>query len=342
MSTKKAPVTNLINHILFVVDRSGSMDHLSDSVIKVFDNQVAFLAKRSQETGQETRVTVFLFGSTVECVIYDKDVLRMPSLADLYRIEGMTALIDATIQSLDDMDMTPQKYGDHAFLGYVITDGQENESKHTPVKLKQRLAALANNWTMAILVPDESGRQSAIKFGFPEGNIDVWDARSAKGVEAMGARLAKLTDHYMTARASGVRQITNLMTLDLSNLKSSTVKATLDRIDPKTYRILPVNQTASIRDFIENETGLAYTAGMAFYQLMKPETVQTYKACFIRDRKTGAVYGGDAARQMLGLPTGANVKVTSNMLGDFDVFVQSTSFNRKLVPGTSLLVSTTA
>jgi Mg-chelatase subunit ChlD len=52
---------HLINHIVFVVDESGSMQLLSKDVVKVFDSQIQHLAQRSQELDQETRVSVYLF-----------------------------------------------------------------------------------------------------------------------------------------------------------------------------------------------------------------------------------------------------------------------------------------
>jgi hypothetical protein len=67
---------NYINHVALVLDASSSMSHLSRKVVDVADQQIAYLARRSRELDQETRVTVYVFADKVECVIYDKDVLR--------------------------------------------------------------------------------------------------------------------------------------------------------------------------------------------------------------------------------------------------------------------------
>lgn len=88
---------NYINHVALVLDASSSMRRLSHKVVEVADQQIAYLARRSQELDQETRVTVYVFADQVECVIYDKDVLRMPSLKQMYRVGGMTALLAATL-----------------------------------------------------------------------------------------------------------------------------------------------------------------------------------------------------------------------------------------------------
>lgn len=43
-------VNNYINHVLFVIDKSGSMSHLTQDVIRVFDSQIEHLAKRSRDS----------------------------------------------------------------------------------------------------------------------------------------------------------------------------------------------------------------------------------------------------------------------------------------------------
>jgi hypothetical protein len=48
------------------------------------------------------------------------------------------------------------------------------------------------------------------------------------------------------------------------------------------------------------------------------------------------VYGGDDARQLLGLPDG-DARIQIQNLATYQVFIQSTSVNRKLVRGTNIL-----
>src|SRR5688572_3626524 len=144
---------NYINHIALVLDESLSMNSRREKVVQVADNQIKYLATRSEELDQETRVSVYTFNTQVRCLIYDKDVLRLPSLRGLYKPSGMTALIDATIKSQEDLAATAQLYGDHAFLTYVLTDGAENASRKKSTALKSKLESLPENWTVAVLVP---------------------------------------------------------------------------------------------------------------------------------------------------------------------------------------------
>jgi len=100
-------IQNYINHIVFVIDASGSMQKISREVIDVFNKQVTYLAKRSQEVNQETRVSVYLFNDTVTCLIYDMDVMRLPKLNGHYHARGGTALIDGVIQAILDLKKPP-------------------------------------------------------------------------------------------------------------------------------------------------------------------------------------------------------------------------------------------
>src|ERR1700685_952505 len=100
---------NYINHVALVLDASGSMNSLISTVSTVADGFIQHLATRSKEMDQETRVTVYQFSGyqQIECLIYDKDVLRLPSIKTIYRrLDGMTALLDATRKAQQDLDKT--------------------------------------------------------------------------------------------------------------------------------------------------------------------------------------------------------------------------------------------
>jgi len=71
---------------------------------------------------------------------------------------------------------------------------------------------------------------------------------------------------------------------------------------------------------------------------MKPEkVVQDYKKIIIRNKYHGATYQGAAARQLLNLPTQGNISLRPGDHGDWDIYIQSTSNNRILPPGTTVL-----
>jgi hypothetical protein len=366
---------NYINHIALVLDASGSMMRHKGALIKVADQQIEYLAQRSKELEQETRVTIYTFDDEVKCLVYDKDVLRLPSIKTLYRTGGMTALIDATLRSQDDLAHTWEGYGDHSFLTFVLTDGLENASGRTggyfredrvllAKRLANRLENLPDHWTVAVLVPDQMAKREAMSFGFPKDNIAIWDANSSDGVEEAVSTIRTATDTYMTNRTRGVRGSRSLFVggnVDAKAIKAANLTP-LPTADRKIVVVAKTRDTESL--FFEKPVNRAtkkrpvpdkawhveikpfvdaayppYRVGMAYYELTKSERVTGDKQIAVVDVNDNQVYVGDGARQLLGLPTGqCRVKPTLNP--SYKIFVESTSLNRHLKVGTQLLLLT--
>lgn len=154
MATGTKVFQNKINHIALVLDASSSMEHLRPAVIKVADAQIAHLAERSKELNMETRITVYTFADATKCVVYDMDVLRLPSIAEFYTPYGWTALMDATVQSQLDLGHTWEGYGDHSYFTIVITDGLENKSK----LYKSQFSPMIKEGNHHLGRPEASGR----------------------------------------------------------------------------------------------------------------------------------------------------------------------------------------
>lgn len=325
-----------INHIAFVLDASSSMIDIAPEVVKIFDNQIQHLALRSKETDQETRVSVYQFAEKTSCLIFDKDCLRLPSIKDLYKVYGNTALIDATLKTLEDLEDTSVLYGDHSFLVFVLTDGQDNRSVNSANRLSEKLKSLPENWTVAVLAPDVASVSECKRCGFSQGNIQVWDTTSKKGTEEAGKTIQRVTDSYMAARATGVRGTKTLFQIDTSKLKSDVVTKKLDQLKENEYEILDVRKDGiAIQPFIESWK-LPFRKGAAYYQLTKAESVQANKQVLVQNKLSGKIYTGTEARELLGLPN-YEVKVTPSDFKNYNIYIQSTSTNRKLVAGTQLV-----
>lgn len=342
-------IKNIINHIGLVLDASGSMAGRAQRLIKVVDDLVKHLAQRSQELDQETRISIWVFSdsSDIKCLVWDKDVLRLPSIAELYRVGGQTALIDATMKALDDLAETPERYGDHSFLVYVLTDGGENASRRwEAIDLKMRLQNLKDHWTAAALVPDVGAAHEAKNFGFPAGNIQTWDTTSAQGVDQAGGAVRTSMDNYMRGRADGVRSTTSLFSTGAEAVNAQTIsRAGLAPLAKGSYILVPVVKPAgetgtTVRiDEFTRQCGLNYQAGRGFYQLMKREEIQATKDIVVVGKRDHKVYSGKDARHIVGLPD-MNVRVSPTHNPDYDIFVQSTSLNRNLIVGTRYLYLT--
>lgn len=110
----------------------------------------------------------------------------------------------------------------------------------------------------------------------------------------------------------------------------------LDRVPDGRFQIMYVDGNTSIKNFVL-DNGLIFKKGRGFYEFTKTETIQGYKEVVLRDKITGDMYTGDKARKIIGAKPGVSVRIGPADLKRYDVFVQSTSVNRKLIAGTRFL-----
>jgi hypothetical protein len=97
------------------------------------------------------------------------------------------------------------------------------------------------------------------------------------------------------------------------------------------FQVLEVDAAMPIQEFAR-VNGLIFKAGKGFYEFTKTETVQASKEIVLQH-----LFAGNQARVMLGLPIGEEARIRPTYLEEYRVFVQSTSYNRKLVGGTRFL-----
>lgn len=102
------------------------------------------------------------------------------------------------------------------------------------------------------------------------------------------------------------------------------------------FQVLDVPYDIAIKDFVLLN-GVEFKIGRGFYQFTKRVTVQDHKEIILRDKLTGDFFTGDSARHLAGIPVGVTAKVSPENLPKFEVFIQSTSVNRKLLGGTKFL-----
>ena len=103
------------------------------------------------------------------------------------------------------------------------------------------------------------------------------------------------------------------------------------------YKTEAVKEKVSIKKFVQ-DCGLEFKKGSGYYQLTKPEAIQDYKKVVARRKVDGSFVSGDAVKEILGIKTTSKkYSVKLSDLPDFDIFVQSTSVNRILLPGTEFL-----
>jgi hypothetical protein len=334
------------SYIGFARDHSGSMRSIRAHAARDYNSTISGVREASVASGQTTIVSVVElgYGSTdlVRHVIRNQPVDTLTPIPEgAYSADGYgTPLWDAVGALIEDFEALPDYANpENAYLVMTTTDGGENASrKWNPSRIMQKMAQLVSTdrWTFVFRCP-RSDVKVLLRAGVPEGNILPWD-QTAAGVQAASAATTAAFSDYMTSRSMGVKSTTRFYA-NMADVKVEDVKAVCTNIGAE-VQFLPVGPTehdTQIRDFIEARTGAKMLKGAAFYQLSKGELkVQGYKLIAIRNQKSGEVFAGPAARQLVGLPT-FDAKLSPDNLGEFDVFIQSTSTNRKVVAGTSVM-----
>ena len=108
------------------------------------------------------------------------------------------------------------------------------------------------------------------------------------------------------------------------------------------FQVLNVDYECKINDFVQ-EHGRSFKAGSGYYQLVSSEKVQPHKKIVFVHKETGEMTDDpDFCRGKLGIlhETGTvavSPKKCKDALAEYDVFIQSTSYNRKLDAGTKFL-----
>jgi hypothetical protein len=229
-------------------------------------------------------------------------------------------------------------YPEVTFIVMATTDGQDTNGGAEQLAREIRELQATDRWTFVFRVPRGYARD-LVRMGIEPGNILEWD-QTQRGVEASTASNTQAFNDFYTARSTGVRSSRTFY----SNLKDVTVadvKNALQDISSE-VNLWPVSSAENgqqIREVVEARlSGVKMLKGAAFYQLVKTEDkIQDYKLIAIRDKNSGAIYCGPEARDMMGLPRVGDARVAPQDHGTFDVFVQSTSVNRKVASGTQLL-----
>lgn len=340
------------NYLGLITDHTISMRTIARAAARDFNGTVDAIEKASTANNQDTILTHVKCGHEGQGIAHRAVVNS--TLAKLQRIPESsyptnapsTPLFDSVWMAIDSLEAAPDRDDPEvSFLVLATTDGGDNSSRRTARELAARMKDLqkTDRWTFVFRVPMGEGRH-LVSMGIPGGNVLEWD-QTDRGVAVAAAQTEQAMDDFMKGRASGQKSTTkfyaNLQDVSIEDLQTFATNGQLTDIssEVKYFPVTAKDAGEAIRTFVEAKLGGQPMAkGAAFYQLVKTEPkVQANKRIAIRNKATGAVYAGDAARQMLALPTLGTVRLAPDELGDFEVFIQSTSVNRKLDAGTKLM-----
>lgn len=337
------------NYIGFSRDHSASMRGIAAAAARDYNRTIATIQKASERESIDTIVSTVKCGAgrsaRVEREVVNSTVAKLKAIPEYeYETEGYgTPLYDSVGELIDIFEKLPDaKDPTVAFQVIVITDGGENSSIHwNASRLRAKIAELhaTDRWTFIFQVPPGQRKYIMSQLGLFEGNVIEWET-TAKGRETATVQTTSAIDTFYSSRSMGATSTRGFYSTNAANLTKKDIQANLIDISNqvKTFLVLASSNGVQIRDFVEKVMS-SYVKGTAFYQLMKPEKeVQEYKKIVIRDRKDNKFYGGSNARALLGLPENGTVRVAPGDHGSYDIFIQSTSVNRKVVSGTQVLI----
>jgi uncharacterized protein YegL len=187
--------------ILMILDRSGSMEPLTDDTVGGFNN---FIDDQKAQPG-DALVTLVLFNHEYEVVYNAKPIGQVEQLtAKKYSPGGNTALLDAIGRGAHDLGKGLSEMDEKGRPGKVIvvimTDGHENSSKeYKRDQIKK-------------IVEEQTGKYSW-SFLFLGANIDAF-------AEAGGIGVGAAHTMNFVANADGIRHSLRMVGASVSAFRS--------------------------------------------------------------------------------------------------------------------------
>lgn len=333
------------NYIGFVNDHSGSMANLRHAAVQDYNTTITAVKDAASREMLDTVVSVVGIGLAPSkrgregCGVKRQVVISNPHVLKpltSWPTPGGTPLWDGVGEMIKLFKSLPD-YNDQnvSFLVQTTTDGEEAHSEeytaHTLAREIRELQA-TGRWTFVFRVP-KGKRNTVENLGVPVDNIIEWGT-TEQGMAESTAQTQAAYNTFFAARSVGAKSSTvfyaNAATVNTAALVDISNKVSL-------YVVPDADNGIQIRDFILRHR-MEYLKGAAFYQLTKTEArVSPSKLIVIRERATGKMYSGSQARQMIGLDTVNNARLHPGDHGNYDLFIQSESVNRKLVGGTGVL-----
>lgn len=178
---KKEEITTLVN---FILDRSGSMGTIKDTVISGFNEYLQSL----QQSKNPVKFSLTLFASGLGEAQIDKryvavDVDKVvPLSSETYKPNGNTPLYDAVVGTIESVVEKVDHAHDgtkYAIVTVIMTDGAENSSReHNQKCLKDLIQKLEEkgNWTFTFMGANVDAFAEAQKYGISKGNTIQWNS----------------------------------------------------------------------------------------------------------------------------------------------------------------------
>lgn len=121
-----------------------------------------------------------------------------------------------------------------------------------------------------------------------------------------------------------------------SSSHSSSQQFVLSPVQPGRLQVMPVTRDCSIKEFVES-MGIRFRTGRGFYELTKAEDLAPSKEIIMEDLTTNDMFTGPEVSRVLGFDRSRKIRISKPQNPQTRIYIQSTSYNRKLLRGTMFL-----
>ena len=195
-------------HVVFVIDRSGSMSSTAEEAVNNYNDQVRLFKKMAEETAgtAEVKVSLITFATEVFEHLWEVPAsdLQECKQGD-FNADGWTAMLDGIGYSIEKLrETTNYNDPDNNYIFVIVTDGQENKSSHykwvqehlTEAQIKDgqkpdprlpldelmKPLEASGRWTFSFMGCDRHYlTEAAAALNVPMANVALWDNKTVKG-----------------------------------------------------------------------------------------------------------------------------------------------------------------
>lgn len=213
-------ITDKVTHVAIVLDKSGSMGSVRRETVNGFNEQVDVLRRQANDGGQ-TFASLFTFNDQVYETFFNQDASQLERLSMFdYSPEGGTALRDAVGYAIERLRRTHENDGrNHAFLVIIISDGEENSSRHfSESQLAEKIQTLQRqgNWTFTYLGANCDLSRIRQTYGFTKGNTMQY-CSTREGTQLALHSNARGLSSYLDSRSKGLEAVSDFYELPDNN-----------------------------------------------------------------------------------------------------------------------------
>lgn len=209
---------NDLTELVFIVDRSGSMNSIRETAIESFNT---FLKDQKKGPG-EVQVTLVLFDHEYDMLYSGIPIDAADELDDTTFVpRGNTALFDAIGRTINEVGarlaQTAERDRPGSVIVAILTDGHENASREFDAQgIKNMIAEQESKyaWVFAYLSADKDALSDAGKIGIAPSMTHKFDANT-RGYAASCGFMSKYTSRHrgemlMSADPSEVKKSISL------------------------------------------------------------------------------------------------------------------------------------